>query len=243
MPPLWRAYQDEAAEFFRSLGLDATTDVTLQGVRTQHDVDVLVCLEVAGFEVRWVIECKHWKTPVNKLHVLGLRQIVSDLGADRGILLCEAGCQSGAIEAAELTNIQVTSLAELEVSSRGAVYAVRLRDLYDRVEAARTRYWDIPKRTRIDHDLRPESGAPGYSSTQVMGLSLDLITRALRGVYPIVVDPFTALGHPEFPAQFANHEELVIALEPALAELERKLATVPNSATTQYSTGTGRHGC
>src|SRR5690349_4327718 len=86
----WKDYQQEAAEFFRSLGMSAHVDVTLQGARTTHDVDVVVRSKHIGFEVLWLVECKHWKSPVSKLHVLGLREIVSDLGADRGILLCEA---------------------------------------------------------------------------------------------------------------------------------------------------------
>ena len=93
------------------LGLNAVTDVTVKGVRTSHDLDVLVTSHYVGFDITWLVECKHWKTPVNKLHVLALREIVSDVGADRGILLSESGFQSGAIEAANLTNIQVTSLA------------------------------------------------------------------------------------------------------------------------------------
>src|SRR5271169_1004899 len=112
----WKDYQEEAAEFFRSLGLSATTDQTLQGVRTAHDVDVFVRIDVAGFAIKWIIECKHWKSAVTKLHVLALREIVSDLGADRGIILCETGFQSGAVEAANLSNVQVTSLAALFVS-------------------------------------------------------------------------------------------------------------------------------
>src|SRR5476649_2559669 len=99
MPP-WKEYQQEAADFFRSLGLTASTDITLQGVRTTHDIDVLVTIDVAGFDVRWIVECKYWKTAVTKLHVLALREIVSDLGADRGIVLCEMGFQKGAVEAA-----------------------------------------------------------------------------------------------------------------------------------------------
>jgi len=126
----WKEYQEEAAEFFRSLGLSAETDVTLQGVHTTHDVDVFVRIDVAGFEVRWIVECKHWKDAVSKLHVMALRGIVSDLGADRGIILCEAGFQSGAIDAANLTNVQVTSLEALAVSSKEAIHAVRLRELF-----------------------------------------------------------------------------------------------------------------
>lgn len=49
----WKEYQEEAAEFFRSLGLTAETDVTLTGVRTTHDVDVVVRSKHVGFEVLW----------------------------------------------------------------------------------------------------------------------------------------------------------------------------------------------
>ncbi|MBT3627065.1 MAG: restriction endonuclease, partial [Rhodospirillaceae bacterium] len=87
MAAAWKEYQEEAASFFRSLGLDASTDVTVKGVRTTHDIDVLVKSEYVGFEIVWIVECKCWKTPVSKSHVLALREIVTDTGADRGILL------------------------------------------------------------------------------------------------------------------------------------------------------------
>src|SRR5258708_22114951 len=153
--PGWKDYQEEAAEFFRSLGLDANTDVTIQGVRTKHDVDVLVKSHIYGFDVTWIVECKHWKEPVSKLHVLALREIVTDAGADRGILLSEAGFQSGAVGAADLTNVQVTSLADLNVTAREQISAVRLRELYDRVEECNARDWELPKAKRIEDGLRP----------------------------------------------------------------------------------------
>ena len=81
----WDEYQEETAEFFRSIGLEASTNVRLQGVRTSHDIDVVVRSNLFGFDLLWVIECKHWKEAVSKLHVLALREIVTDLGADRGI--------------------------------------------------------------------------------------------------------------------------------------------------------------
>jgi hypothetical protein len=102
MASTWQEYQEEAAEFFRSIGLEATTDHVVQGVRTKHAVDVHVKAHYVGFDVVWIVECKHWNTPVSKLHVLALREIVTDLGVDRGILLCEPGFQSGAAEAASL---------------------------------------------------------------------------------------------------------------------------------------------
>src|SRR5690349_21642126 len=103
------------------------------GIRTTHDIDVLVKSHHVGFDVVWMIECKHWATKVTKLHVLALREIVADVGADRGILLAEAGFQSGAIEAASLTNVHVTSLANLRGTAHSEITTMRLRDLYDRI--------------------------------------------------------------------------------------------------------------
>jgi hypothetical protein len=77
----WNDYQEETAEFFRSIGLEANPNVTINGVRTSHDVDVVLRSNHFGFDLLWLVECKHWKTPVSKLHVLALREIVSDTGA------------------------------------------------------------------------------------------------------------------------------------------------------------------
>jgi restriction system protein len=129
----WKQYQEETADYFSSIGLEAETDVSVKGVRTSHDVDVLVTSHFHGFDIQWIVECKLWQKPVNKLHVLGLREIVADIGADRGILLSESGFQSGAVEAANMTNIQVTSLENVKESSSHSVYSLRLRELFDRV--------------------------------------------------------------------------------------------------------------
>jgi hypothetical protein len=226
MTPSWKAYQEEAADFFRSLGLAASTDVTLKGVRTTHDIDVFVRLDIAGFEVRWLIECKHWKTPVTKLHVLALREIVSDLGADRGIVLCEVGFQSGAVEAASLTNVQVTSLAALAITSRHAIYAARLRELQDRTELCFEQYWDIPKSIRIAKGLRfGDSDEHMYSGARVVEMSREFLSRAFRGLYPIPTNPFHRLTVPELPENFNNQEELVTALDRLLGDLESRIAT------------------
>lgn len=103
--PDWDDYQEKVAQFFRDLSFDAETNVTIQGVRTSHDVDVLVRSTHKGIKITWVIECKAWKTAVPKEKVLALRSIVDDTGADRGFVMAENGYQSGALEAARLANI------------------------------------------------------------------------------------------------------------------------------------------
>lgn len=220
----WKDYQEEAAEFFRALGLTAETDARVHGVRTTHDIDVLVTSNHAGFEVKWIVECKQWSTRVSKLHVLALREIVSDLGADRGILLSESGFQSGALEAANLTNVQVTSLAEARARSEHDINAMRLRDLYDRIEACKARYWGIPKRKRIDLGLRPDVGDSGYSGTSVISSTEELLRKAMRGNYPFETDELASFTLDNMPATVGSSTQVIEIVEPMVADLEAKLA-------------------
>ncbi|MFA5193943.1 MAG: restriction endonuclease [Verrucomicrobiia bacterium] len=224
----WKDYQEEAAKFFCGLGLDAQTDVTVKGARTTHDVDVLVKSHHAGFDVTWMVECKQWNTKVSKLHVLALREIVTDTGADRGILLSESGFQSGAIEAASLTNVLVTSLAEARVKSEHDVNAMRLRDFYGRVETCRERYWEIPKDVRIEYCLRPDVGNIGYSGNTVITAIEELLVRGLRGKYPFVTDTMscTVLS---LPASVASSTHLLQIIDPLLTDLESRLGRVPRT--------------
>jgi len=219
----WYDYQEEAAVLFRSIGLDASTNVTVQGVRTTHNVDVFVKSHHAGFDVTWLVECKHWKSPVSKLHVLALREIVADTGADRGILLCEAGFQSGAVEAANLTNIRVSSLEGVRTSAGVEISAMRLRELYDRVETCRTQYWDIPKDVRIESGLRPHLGENGYSGAQVLEICAELLTKAFRGSYPFRLETLPSLMEFGKDRQFASAEDVVATVGIIVEELEGKL--------------------
>ncbi|GKY88124.1 restriction endonuclease [Sinisalibacter aestuarii] len=222
----WKDYQDNAAEFFRSLGLSAETDVSIKGVRTSHDVDVVVRSKHVGFETLWLVECKLWKSPVSKLHILALREIVHDTGADRGIVLSESGFQSGAVEAANLTNVQVTSLAKLTEETSQDVFAMRLRELFDRMETCRETYWEMDKGYRIEQGLRPETGGYGYSAIFVMDTCKELLSRAIRGRFPVEPGTIPAMFFlPDLPATFRSAGEVVEALEPHMAELEAKLAT------------------
>lgn len=219
----WKDYQEEVAAFFRGLGLDAQTDVCVNAVRTHHDVDVVVRSHHVGFDITWLVECKHWQTRVSKLHVLALREIVADVGADRGILLCEVGFQSGALEAATLTNVHATSLASLQRSAAADIVAMRLREFNDRTLECNRRYWDIPKDKRIELGLRPDVGAVGYSGARAVECAEELVAKGLRGVYPFECESIGAGAMFEGPKSFNTPEEVVAVLEPLVGELETLL--------------------
>ena len=134
------------------------------------------------------------------------------------------GFQSGAREAAKLTNVQVTSLAVLAATTKDEIYGMRLRELFDRIEDCNRRYWEIPKSTRIQSGLRPDTGEVSYSGTIVIALCRDLISRALRGSYPIMKNDLQVFFDPSLPAMFESAESVVHVLEAQLGELERRLA-------------------
>ena len=109
----WRDYQEAVAKVFRNLGCRAEVDKTVTGVRGPHNIDVYVTFEKFGQECRWIIQCKLWSRPVDKSVVHTLQSIVQNIGADRGVIFCEKGFQSGAYTAAKNTNVLLqTSLEE-----------------------------------------------------------------------------------------------------------------------------------
>jgi restriction system protein len=136
--PSWRDHQEEAAAFFRDLGLDATTDESIAGARSPHRVDVAVRTKRVGISQLWIVECKLWRRRLSKLHVEALSNIVQDIGADRGIMLSESGFQAGTILAAGHANITLTSLASLreDVGPDDVSAADLLRFLIDAFKSA-----------------------------------------------------------------------------------------------------------
>ncbi|HBN9817932.1 TPA: restriction endonuclease [Pseudomonas aeruginosa] len=123
----WRVYQEATAEVFRRLGCNAQVNFRATGARATHDIDVYATFIRSGILCTWVIECKLWKARVPKEKVLALKSIIDDLGADRGIIVSEAGFQPGAQDAARGTNITlVTSLDDFAKTALTATSEVLL---------------------------------------------------------------------------------------------------------------------
>ena len=115
----WRKYQEAVAQVFRKLGCRAEVDKTVTGARGSHDIDVYVTFEKFGQECRWIIQCKLWSRPVDKSVIHTLQSIVQNVGADRGVIFCENGFQSGARTAAQNTNVLLQgSLEDFRVTAQ-----------------------------------------------------------------------------------------------------------------------------
>lgn len=192
----WKQYQNETAEFFRSLGCDVEIEAKVAGMRAEHKIDVWVRFKKFGLETRWAIECKYWNSAVPKEKVLALRSIVEDIGADRGILISAAGFQTGAVRASMKTNITLTDLDELKetaqeylltsVLHRLEVRAVELMyALHDFATNERTspRSWTSKFRPGVDGN----SVARTIGSLVVLEYGFDQV-RLKKPPYPIKFD-------------------------------------------------------
>jgi restriction system protein len=231
--PAWNDYQEEVALFFRTLGLDATTNVSMKGVRTDHDVDVAVRSKHVGFDVLWIVECKLWKAAVPKEKILALRTIVDDTGADRGFVMAENGYQSGALQAARSTNITLTSLEDLRETLAFDIGTAQLHSLGARVDRCSSRYWSISKEHRIKCGLRQDVGAGGYSGQRVVQAVEYTLKWALLDGYPVAYDQlYSALSahsggrdrvDPSSPYAINTPGELYGVLDAEVSELERRL--------------------
>lgn len=185
----WYEFQELIAEHFRSLGASASTNVSLDGVRTQHDIDVLVVTKFLGTDIKWVVEAKCWKSNVPKDKVLTLRSIVDEVGADKGFLISEKGFQSGAIEAASKTNVQLVTFKELKERTKNLVQHEMLEVYQARADLLVKRYFSHSKSMRIKYGLRddPYDFNLRFNGQLFVGMIFAAIERAKENRYPMCV--------------------------------------------------------
>ena len=188
----WYRLQEEIRSHFVSLGATARTNVRIQGVRTFHDVDVYVQIKHLGEDITWIIESKHWKTKISKLHVLALRSIVNDTGVDRGILISLKGFQKGAYEAASNTNIKLKTFEELKDETKAYIESEIVKSYYKRLRLLEDRYWSHSKELRIKYGLRNErlSFAEPIKGHQVLSVASVAIINAQARHYPIDISKY-----------------------------------------------------
>lgn len=110
-PATWKELQDDVALFLNQSGYHAISPCTIETVRGKVEVDVFV--ESPDELVKKIVcECKFWNSPVPKEKVHAFRTVVQDSGASLGLLISQAGFQSGAIEAANLSNVRLVTWKE-----------------------------------------------------------------------------------------------------------------------------------
>ncbi len=186
----WYNFQEEICAHFISIGAEAKTNQTVQGVRTKHDIDILVTTKFLGEDLIWIIEAKQWKSNVPKEKVLALRAIIDDVGADRGFIISEIGFQSGAYEAANNTNIKLKTFNELKKTTSELVQEEILKNYNNRAALLSKKYWSHSKQIRQQYNLRPELGDLSlyFSGAALLSIVFGAIDCAEKNIYPLNVN-------------------------------------------------------
>lgn len=222
----WDEYQEEVAAFFRSVGLDAQTNVRLRGARTSHNIDVVVKWRAVGLDITWLIECKHWNKRVDQGHVSTFINNVSDLGVDRGIILCEKGFQSGAIDVTRKTNVWAMTLKNLREKAASEIVVLQLREVYDRLEFCRTHLWKVERQEAIALLRNGEGAKTRPACGDSLEYCRDVVGLALRGVYPFKSQSIGALLDWTRDQNFDTPREVMEFVTPMLTSLEQRVADV-----------------
>ncbi|MBF4548704.1 restriction endonuclease [Pseudoclavibacter sp. VKM Ac-2888] len=171
----WSEFQEAVKETLNQhRGVCAETNKRIQGTRTHHNIDVYAEFTALGAPIKWLIECKLWKTGVTKEKVLAFHKIVEETGADRGLLIAENGYQSGAFEAAENANVELVSFTDFKRRVEEEVAISRLTGYIARLAVLHHRYWQHPKAVRKDYDLRLDpysmGGGSAYEHYPIRGI-------------------------------------------------------------------------
>lgn len=191
MKKLWYLFQEEIKDHFLSLGLNAKTDVSISGVRTNHDIDVYVDFTFLGLDTIWIIEAKYWNSKVNKNVVLAFRQILEDIGADKGIIISKKGFQKGAIGAVKNTNVILRTFEELKLETQDYTQSVIIDYYKKRFDILESRYYSHGKRIREKYGLKAylEDVHPNFSGYYMLAKISKVLDQMRLNLYPIDLVP------------------------------------------------------
>lgn len=235
--PHWYEFQEEIKNHFISLGVQAETNVTIKGVKTSHDIDILVTSKFLGQNIKWIVEAKHWKKNVPKLHVIALKNIVEETGCDKGFIISQTGFQKGAIEASVNSNITLLKYEDFINQTTRLIESKILNTYFERLIILQTRYWSHSKDIRMEYGLRRERHdfEPDFSVQFIIFAIKNALQKGLKNNYPF-------LNKTSLPIQFGesninNFNELINWLNINFNVLDRKIieAEIEMQKNGQYS--------
>ena len=106
-PVDWQDLQRQVAQILTECNLQVEIEKTVETVRGTVEIDVFGVDEEQTPPVAYLCECKHWSSAIPKTIVHAFRTVVTDYGANWGLIISSKCYQRGAHEAAENSNIRL----------------------------------------------------------------------------------------------------------------------------------------
>lgn len=116
-PPKWKKFEEFVSNIQTYLTPHAKVtqnELILGKSGVKRQVDVVVRYNLGQFDLLIVIDCKDWKNPVDIGDVGSFTDMVEDIGANKGALVCNAGFTSGALKRAQEKGIDLLRAADAE---------------------------------------------------------------------------------------------------------------------------------
>ena len=114
-PETWKDLQNAVAQILSESGLEAETPKQIKTARGMVEIDVFAVDKTQKPPVVYLYECKNWKTTVPQTMIHSLQTVVSNCGANFGLIISSNGFQSGAYEAAQYSNVLLLTWLEFQV--------------------------------------------------------------------------------------------------------------------------------
>lgn len=107
----WKKYEKEILKYFQETFPETTIsfDKTIVGKYSKVDrqIDILIEGEVAGFEIKIVVDCKYFSKNIDVKQVESFCSMVEDVEAHQGVLITQKGFSKAAINRAYYGNHKV----------------------------------------------------------------------------------------------------------------------------------------
>lgn len=172
----WGGFERLVATLHETGEVRVERDVILAGRSgAPRQIDVLIRHRQGLYEHLVVVECKYWRSAVERLHVDALATTVREVGASKGVIFSSGGFQSGAVTQADHENIDLFLLREVapvEWGRPGRIIDLFLQIAQIGLSTIEGQGMFLPKRasatadpneTRLDlriTDGKPESATP-----------------------------------------------------------------------------------
>lgn len=112
-PSSWQNLEAQVAQVLMDCGYDVQVQKNVSLARGKAVIDVWADDHSSPQNIL-AIECKHWFRRATKTVVHAFRTVVGDSGANTGLIVSSAGFQTGAVQAAEYSNVHLLDWSKFE---------------------------------------------------------------------------------------------------------------------------------
>lgn len=115
--PKWRRFEEAVASIQRNIAPNAqiTHDEKIKGKSsTVRQIDIVIRYNIGQYAILVVVDCKDWKHPADIGDIGQFIDMVEDVGANKGALICNAGFTDGAKNRAKEKGIDLFRVIDTE---------------------------------------------------------------------------------------------------------------------------------